>query len=85
MRLKEHQGSAAFGKLTGAVSRSPVWRTVLFLSSSLLLAAVSLSFAIGVYVWDVYFGYFRHPMIFLLNWLPILVLQLLLLALCGRQ
>lgn len=85
MRRRQQPGPTALGRLSAGISGSGLWRTVFFLLSSLLLAAVSLNFAIGVYVWDVFIGYFRHPMIFLLNWLPVLLLQMLLLALCGRQ
>ena len=85
MRGRQQPGPTALGRLSAGISGSGLWRTVIFLLSSLLLAAVSLNFAIGVYVWDVFIGYFRHPMIFLLNWLPVLLLQMLLLALCGRQ
>lgn len=67
------------------ISGSSLCRALIFLLSSALLCAVSLSFAIGTYVWSVYFGYFRTPLIFLLNWLPLLLVQLLLLALFGRQ
>lgn len=85
MQVKDQPISGLFRRLAAAISGSRLWRTALFLLSSLLLGAVSLSFAIGVYVWDVYIGYFRHPLIFLLNWLPVLLVQMLLLSICGRQ
>ena len=55
------------------------------LISSALLCAICLSFAIGVYDWNIFLGYFRHPLIFLLNWLPVLLVQGLLLCLLNRQ
>ena len=74
-----------FKKLAEAVNRSLLLRSLLFLVSSMLLCAVSLNFAIGIYPWRAYFGYFRHPSIFLFNWLPVLICQMVLLALTGRQ
>ncbi len=54
-------------------------------ASSALLNVLCLSFAIGVYDRSLFFGYFRHPLIFLLNWLPILLFQLLMLAVFNRH
>jgi len=57
------------------------------LLSSAALCAVCLSFAIGRYenLFYIFLGYLRTPEIFLLNWLPLLLLQLLLYALFNRQ
>ena len=49
------------------------------------LCALSLSFAIGVYDWNIFFGYFRHPLIFLLNWIPIILLFGFFYVLTNRQ
>ena len=64
-----------------------VWNTMALLLSSAALCAVSLFFAIGRYnqLFYIYLGYLRTPDIFLLNWLPILLLQILLFAVCNRQ
>lgn len=67
------------------ISSSVLFRLIAFLGSTLLLCAVSLVFAIGSYVWTVYYGYFKTPLIFILNWLPILVLQMVILSACGKQ
>ena len=61
------------------------WNAAALLLSSAFLCALCLSFAVGVYDWGPFFGYFRHPLIFLLNWLPVLLLQGLLYALFNRQ
>lgn len=62
-----------------------VWNLLVLLLSSAGVCVLSLNFAIGVYDWGTFFGYFTHPLIFLLNWIPILLLQLLLLCLFNRQ
>ena len=49
------------------------------------LCALSLSFAIGVYDWNIFFGYFRHPLIFLLNWIPVVLLFGFFYVLTNRQ
>ena len=61
------------------------WNTGALLLSSAALCTFSLLLAIGDYDWAEFFGYFRHFSIFLLNWLPIFLLQLLLLCLFNRQ
>ena len=47
MRRRQQPGPTALGRLSAGISGSGLWRTVFFLLSSLLLAAVSLNFAIG--------------------------------------
>ena len=66
-------------------SESVLWNTVVLLVSSGMLCAVSLNFAFGINSWIIYFGYFRHPLIFLLNWIPILFLQVLLFAVFNQH
>ncbi len=67
----------------------PVLKTethlLLLLFTSAIVTAVCLSFAIGVYEWRIFFGYFRYPVIFILNWIPVLVVQAILLSLLNRQ
>lgn len=53
--------------------------------SSFALCVISLMLAYGPYSEEIFSGYFRHPMILLLNTLPILLLQLFLFACTGRQ
>ena len=63
-----------------------IWNALSLLLSSAALCAVSLIFAIGeMPLFYIYLGYFKTPLIFLLNWLPILFLQILLYALLRRQ
>ncbi len=64
-----------------------LWNLSALLLSSVALCAVSLNFAIGRYenLFYIYLGYLRTPEIFLLNWLPLLLMQLFLYAVCNRQ
>ncbi|MBR1456121.1 MAG: LTA synthase family protein [Oscillospiraceae bacterium] len=61
------------------------WNAAALLLSSAALCTFSLLLAIGNYDWAEFFGYYKHFVIFLLNWLPILLVQLLLLCLFNRQ
>ena len=61
------------------------WDIFGLFGSSALLCAVSLLLAIGPYWIATYYGYFRHPLIFLMNWLPTLIVQALLLMVFNRQ
>ena len=66
--------------------RNKIWFNVfVFLLSSAALCALSLNFAIGTHEWESYIGYFKHPLIFLLNWLPVLFVQVICCALVNRQ
>ncbi len=64
-----------------------IWNAAAIVLSSMALCAVSLNFAIGQYdnLLYIYLGYLRTPEIFLLNWLPLLLLQLLLFAILNTQ
>ena len=64
-----------------------VWNAAALLISSMALCAVCLSFAIGRYenLFYIFLGYLRTREIFLLNWLPLFLLQLFLYALFNRQ
>ena len=64
-----------------------IWNAAAMLLSSIALCAVCLSFAIGRYenLFYIFLGYLRTPEIFLLNWLPLLLLQILLYTLFNRQ
>ena len=63
------------------------WNTSAMLLSSMALCTVCLSFAIGRYenLFYIFLGYLRTPEIFLLNWLPVFLLQVFLYALINRQ
>ena len=70
----------------GSVAFFYLWNTLALLISSAALCAVSLNFAIGdMPFFYIYLGYFKVPEIFLFNWIPVLLLQVLLYALTGRQ
>ncbi len=64
---------------------SVFWSIAVLLISSAMLNAVSLNFAFGINDWIIYFGYFKHPMIFLVNWIPVLLLQILLFSAVNRH
>ena len=85
MQFDEHPPFHSCNKLTGFIGSSRVLRTLLFLGSTVLLCAASLTFAIGSYVWYVYYGYLKNPLIFVFNWIPILLMQMILLSVCGKQ
>ena len=70
----------------GSVILYYLWNTLALLLSSAALCAVSLNFAIGdMPFFYIYLGYFKIPEIFLFNWIPVLLLQVLIYALTGRQ
>lgn len=48
---------------------------VVLLLSSAVLNTLCLCFAFGVHEWPIFLGYLSHPVLFILNWLPILLLQ----------
>ena len=54
------------------------------MASGIGTGLLSLLLAIGRYPWHIFFGYFRHPLIALLNILPVVLLILLLYCLVGR-
>lgn len=62
-----------------------IWAWTVIPLSSLGIAVLSLALAIGVYDVEEFIGYFTHPVILLLNWLPVLLLQLLLYCVTGRH
>ncbi len=62
-----------------------LWQWLALEFSSLGLALLSLALAVGPFGWELFQGYFAQPLIFLLNFLPVLLLQTLLWLLFGRQ
>ena len=75
------------GELSGAGQRILfyLWGAVMLLVSSAGLCVLSLLLGIGMMDIQLFWDYFRHPLLFLLNWLPVLLFQLLLQALINRQ
>lgn len=62
-----------------------VWNVLCLLLSSFVLCIASLMLAYGPYPAEIFSGFFEQPLILLLNFLPIFLLQLLLYAAIGRQ
>ena len=62
-----------------------IWAWAVIPLSSLGTTVLSLALAIGTYDVEEFLGYFTHPVILLLNWLPVLLLQTLLYSVCGRH
>lgn len=62
-----------------------LWNAAALLLSSAGICVLSLFLAIGMFSIDIFFDYFRQPILLFLNWLPILLVQLLLFCLFGRQ
>ncbi len=62
-----------------------LWNALALLLSSVLIAVLSLAMAAGSFGETVFLDYFRQPILLLLNWLPVLLLQLLLYGLFARQ
>lgn len=60
------------------------WNLFLILASGICLGGVSLLFAYGSYSPNVFYSYFTHPLILLLNLLPVVGLELLAWCLTGR-
>lgn len=66
-------------------SAAPFFNGLALAAGSLGITVVSLALAIGTYDIEEFYGYFTHPGILLLNWVPVLLLQILLYALTNRQ
>ena len=62
-----------------------IWNAAALLLSSAGITVLSLMLGLGMFDIEFFFDYFRHPLIFLLNWVPVLLLQLALYGLTGRQ
>ena len=67
------------------ITHSLVWNLLLLVLSSAAIAVFSLLLAIGNGQRVMFFDYFHYPLTFLLNWLPVLLLQIFLWFLFGRQ
>ena len=76
------------GELSGADKKTIniLWNAAFLVLSSAALCGVCLWFAIGKYdLFYIFLGYFRNPEIFILNWLPLLILQTVLYAVFNSQ
>ena len=56
----------------------------LFISSA-AICVLSMLLAIGVFYYEIFRSYFTHPLILFLNWLPVLLLQMLFLLAFNRN
>ncbi len=79
-----------FGKKTAGLSSGRkavfcLWNWLLPLLAALGTGLLSLLLAFGKYAWGVFFGYFTHPLIAILNILPVLLLFILLYCAVGRS
>lgn len=74
-------------ELPGAGQRACyyIWNIAVLLLSSAGITVLSLILGLGMYSIEFFFRYFRHPLIFLLNWIPVLLLQAALYGITGRQ
>lgn len=61
------------------------WNFGLLLCSAVCLGGLSLLFAYGSYSPNVFYSYFTHPLIFVLNVAPVVGLQVLLYGLTGKN
>ncbi len=68
----------------GSFTRSAVWNVLLLILSSFVTASLSLLLAIGNGQQNMFFDYYRYPLTFLLNYLPVLLLEALLWCAAGR-
>ncbi len=62
-----------------------LWNLLALLFSSAGICVLSLLLGIGMFDVQIFLDCFRRPLIFLLNWLPILLMQLFFFSLFGRQ
>lgn len=61
------------------------WNLLFVLASGVCLGGLSLLFAYGSYSPNLFYSYFTHPLIFLLNIAPVVGLEVLLWCLTGRS
>ena len=78
-------GKSAKELSTGKKILFYLWNWLLSLLAALGTGLLSLLLAFGRYAWEVFFGYFTHPLIALLNLLPALLLFLILYCAVGRS
>lgn len=87
-KLFEEQTAVQTDSGKNLSSRNPVlywlWNVVILLCAGIGIGLVSLTLAYGNYSWDVFLGYFNHPLIAFLNILPCVLLVFFFWFLTGR-
>ncbi|MDD6187960.1 MAG: LTA synthase family protein [Clostridiales bacterium] len=61
-----------------------LWNWFFVIAAGAGAGILSLLLAFGHYRWEIFYGYFRHPLILILNLLPVILLMVLLYCLIGR-
>ena len=84
LKMNKKRSDDAFPSRSRQIESALTNLAILLLSSA-FLCAISLNFAIGTNDWSIYLGYFRHPVIFILNWIPVFLLQWLIFAIINRH
>ena len=77
-------GKSDAGLSGGKKAAFHLWNWLVPLLAALGTGLGSLLLAFGRYAWEVFYGYFTHPLIALLNLLPVLALFLVLYCAIGR-
>ncbi len=65
--------------------RTAGWNILVLLGSSMGITVICLLLGLGMMDIVLFYNYFQHPLLFLLNWVPVFLFQLLLYALFNRQ
>lgn len=72
-------------KGTGRKAAFTIWSAAAILFSSAVITVLSLLLACGMFDIEIFYDYFRHPAIFLVNYIPVLLLNLFFYFLFGKQ
>lgn len=68
-----------------AIAAFYVWNTLLFVFSAAGICSLCLLLGLGMYDLQLFFDYFRKPLLFVLNYLPVLLVKIGLFCLFNRQ
>lgn len=72
-------------KNAGEKAAFTLWSIAALVFSSAVITVLSLLLAIGMFEIKIFYDYFRHPAIFLVNYVPVLLMNLVLYCITGRQ
>ncbi len=70
--------------ITTIRGKNIIWCLLLIVLSSQAITVLSLLLGLGLYDIQIFFDYFRHPIVFLVNWFPVLLLELFVVGVSGR-